>query len=92
MPMKRGVLAYLRAESVHASDNLERAEQHCVLTEGHCREADSLARCSPPDPHPPSPSAEEPGVAQLLDHGLQSLRKYIEHAIHFTFKNWATVL
>lgn len=66
---------YLRAECGHVSDNLEREAQHCELTGGRHREADSLARCFPPGLHPPLPLAEEQGVAWLQDPGLQNLEK-----------------
>lgn len=63
---------------MRAADNLVRAARRCEPTAGHRREADSLAHCSPPGRHPPSPSAEEPGVAPLLDPQLQSLQRNIQ--------------
>lgn len=75
--------AYLWAVSVRAADNPVHAAQLCELIGGHRREAHSLAHCPPPGPRPPSPSAEEPDVAQLSDHGQQSLQStHTMHDIH----------
>lgn len=78
--------AYLWAESAHAADDLVRAAQIRVPIGGHCRDAGSHTHCSPLGPHLPSPSAEEPGVAQLLDRWLKSLKKNRSRLTHKTLQ------